>query len=89
MTQGAGVLSLCCLLVLGGCVMEDIDDIGRVFDVPTPTQAARWALDQHDPDRRREGLVLLSTSTFGGAEVYLNLYRDYVENDHHRVACSH
>lgn len=72
---------LTCMQMLGGCVMEDIDDISRVFDVPTPGQAARWALDQHDPDRRREGLVLLSNSTFGGAEVYLNLYRDYVEND--------
>jgi hypothetical protein len=61
--------------------MEDLDDIGRMFDVPTPGQAARWALDQHDPDRRREGLVLLSTATFGGAEVYVSLYRDYVEND--------
>ncbi len=69
------------LLGLAGCVMEDLDDIGRMFDVPTPGQAARWALDQHDPDRRREGLVLLSTATFGGAEVYVSLYRDYVEND--------
>ncbi len=65
----------------GGCVTEDFDDIGRMFDVPTPTQAARWALDQHDPDRRREGLVLLSNATFGGAEVYVSLYRDYVDND--------
>lgn len=71
----------CCLFLLGGCVMDDIDDIGRMFDVPTPSQAARWALDQNDPDRRREGLVLLSTSTFGGGEVYLNMYRDYVEHD--------
>jgi len=69
------------VLILAGCVMDDFDDIGRVFDVPTPGEAARWSLDQHDPDRRREGLVLLSTATFGGAEVYVSLYRDYVEND--------
>ncbi len=75
------VAAVFCLSLFWGCVMEDIDDIGRMFDVPTPGQAARWALDQHDPDRRREGLVLLSTSTFGGAEVYLELYRDYVEHD--------
>jgi len=75
-------LGLCVLVTaMTGCVMEDLDDIGRMFDVPTPGQAARWALDQHDPDRRREGLVLLSTATFGGAEVYVSLYRDYVEND--------
>jgi hypothetical protein len=61
--------------------MDDLDDIGQMFETPTPGQAARWALDQHDPDRRREGLVLLSTATFGGAEVYQQLYRDYVEND--------
>ncbi|MCP4759639.1 MAG: HEAT repeat domain-containing protein [Planctomycetes bacterium] len=64
-----------------GCVMDDLDDIGQMFEAPTPGQAARWALDQHDPDRRRQGLVLLSTATFGGAEVYVSLYRDYVEND--------
>jgi hypothetical protein len=64
-----------------GCVMDDMDEISRIFDVPTPGEAARWALDQHDPDRRREGLVLLCTATFGGAEVYVSLYRDYVEND--------
>lgn len=72
----------CCIgLGLPACVMEDMDDITRVFNVPTPGQAARWALDQHDPDRRREGVVLLSTATFGGADVYVDLYRDYVEND--------
>ncbi len=72
----------CCIGAgLSGCVMDDLDDITGVFDVPTPGEAARWALDQHDPDRRREGLVLLSTATFGGADVYVDLYRDYVEND--------
>ena len=72
----------CCIGTgLSGCVTDDFDDITRVFDVPTPGEAARWALDQHDPDRRREGLVLLSTASFGGAQVYVDLYRDYVEND--------
>jgi len=75
------MVALAGVVMAGGCIMEDMDDISRMFDVPTPGEAARWALDQHDPDRRREGLVLLSNSTFGGAEVYLTLYRDYVEND--------
>ena len=80
MNRALGTLAVT-VLVLGGCVMDDLNDVSRVFDAPTPAQAARWALDQHDPDRRREGLVLLSTATFGGAEVYVNLYRDYVENE--------
>jgi len=63
-----------------GCVTEDFHEIGRSFDVPSPAQAARWAIDQQDPDRCREGLVLLSTATFGGDEVYVKLYRDYVES---------
>ena len=74
-------LLVCIGLLPTGCVMDDLDDIGQMFEAPTPGQAARWALDQHDPDKRREGLVLLSTATFGGAEVYVSLYRDYVEND--------
>ena len=70
-----------CVVLLAGCVTDDINDIGRMFEAPTPAQAARWAFDQNNPDLRREGVVLLATSSFGGGEVYLKLYRDYVEND--------
>ena len=37
------------------------------------------ALDQDDPDRRREGVLLISNSTIGGEEVYVKLYQEYVQ----------
>jgi hypothetical protein len=39
------------------------------------------ALDQHNPDKRREGLTLLANSPFGGSPDYLSLYRNYIEQD--------
>ncbi|MCH2133278.1 MAG: HEAT repeat domain-containing protein [Phycisphaerales bacterium] len=73
-----GVLSL---LGPAGCVMEDFNDIGQTFFSPSPTEAARDALDPYNPDLRREGVVLLSNAPFGGVEAYLKMYRDYVVND--------
>lgn len=64
-----------------GCVTDDLNDVGGVFDTPSPSTAARWAIDYQDPDKCRQGLVLLSGATFGGNEVYLKLYREYVETN--------
>ncbi len=68
-------------LLISGCVMDDLNDIGRMFETPTPGQAARWALDTHDVNHRREGIVLLSTASFGGTQPYLDLYRMSIEDD--------
>lgn len=75
---GIGVMAM---VALSGCVMDDLNDIGRMFETPTPGEAARWALDTNDVNKRREGIVLLSTASFGGAEPYLKLYRMSVEDD--------
>jgi hypothetical protein len=82
-TQYAMGVVLCCGAVasLAGCVADDLSDIGRVFSTPTPDEAARDALDPYDPNKRREGVVLLATATFGGAAPYTKLYRDYTEHD--------
>jgi len=66
---------------LPGCVFDDFKDIGESFSPKTPMQAASDALDPYNADLRREGVVLLSTADFGGADVYLNMYRDYVEHE--------
>lgn len=42
---------------------------------PTPAQAAQWAGDPYDPDKRFRGTVLLSNAPWGGESVYLDLYR--------------
>ena len=66
---------------LCSCIADDLSEIGRVFNTPTPNEAARDALDPYDPNKRREGVVLLSTATFGGAAPYMKLYRDYTDHD--------
>jgi hypothetical protein len=38
-------------------------------------------LSQDDPDARRRGTLLIANSDFGGVDVYVRAYRDYVEND--------
>ncbi|MEE2718913.1 MAG: HEAT repeat domain-containing protein [Planctomycetota bacterium] len=65
----------------GGCVTDDFRDLGEVFTPKTPRQAALEALDPYNPDLRREGVVLLANAPFGGADIYLDMYRDYVENE--------
>ena len=52
-----------------GCVTDDLNDVGGVFDTPSPSTAARWAIDYQDPDKCRQGLVLLSGATFVANEV--------------------
>ncbi len=81
MSRVACITTALSAAILGGCVMDDFGELGRTFNAPTPAQAARDALDPHNADKRREGVVLLSTSTFGGAAPYLKMYRDYVEHD--------
>ncbi len=79
----AGGFGAVAALVLGGCTTlgEDLDALAKSLVPPTPGEAARKMLDPYDPDNRREGVVLISNSPFGGSEVYLRAYRDYVEHE--------
>ena len=73
-------------LVCGAAVLwaaTGCDSIGQDFSAfteelmpPTPTEAAILMIDPHDPDQRRRGMLLISNSPFGGADPYLNIYRD-------------
>jgi hypothetical protein len=74
-------LAILCLVVLPGCVFDDFKDVGGMFVSKSPTEAAIDALDPYSPDVRREGVVLLSNAIFGGAEVYLEMYRTYVADE--------
>ena len=73
------VSSIFLLLLLPACVFDDFTDLSESFAPKTPTQAASDALDPYNADLRREGVVLLSNAPFGGADVYLDMYRNYVE----------
>ena len=59
-----------------GTISQDFGAFTEDFMPPTPTEAARWMIDPHDPDDRRRGTLLISNSPFGGGEPYLEIYRD-------------
>lgn len=42
---------------------------------PTPAEAARWAVDPYDANKRMSGLNLLANAPFGGDPVYVKVYR--------------
>jgi hypothetical protein len=78
-------LLLLWVLPLAACSSSD-DDAGakdesvlaplvRDLMPPKPSEAVRWALTSPDPDKRREGIALLSGATFGGENVYIRVYR--------------
>jgi hypothetical protein len=71
------------LALVGGCdtISQDFNDLTRSLFPPSPSQAAQWALDPHDPDHRREGTLLLANAPFGGNPPYMKMYRDYVANE--------
>lgn len=53
-----------------------------VFAPPSPEEAARWAVDPYNADRRATGTLLLANAPFGGESVYLKLYRQHMlDND--------
>ena len=66
--------------LLGACsptAPQDIqgDSILDVFAPPTPQEAAAWAADPYDADKRYRGLLLLANAPWGGEEVYVRMYR--------------
>ena len=71
------------LAISAGCdtIRQDLGGIADSFSSKSPGEAARDAVNLNDPDRRRDGIVLLGNSSFGGADPYVALYRDYAAND--------
>jgi hypothetical protein len=82
--------ALSCVAMLPGCIsaekrkqMADADSIlGGVFKPTTPAEAAAWAADPHDADKRARGMQLLANAPFGGAEPYLALYRERIDDEY-------
>lgn len=75
-------------LATGGCGVElagggDLQQntILTVFSPPDPAEAARWAADPYDPDKRQRGMLLLANAPWGGESVYLRFYRNALDDD--------
>ncbi len=47
---------------------------------PTPSEAAAWALDKYDADKRYRGTLLLANAPFGGEPIYMQLYLDNIKD---------
>jgi len=74
-------------ILLGGCGALDFEgapegsnSLLAVLRPPPPGQAARWAINPDNPDERYRGTLMLANSPFGGEELYLQLYRDAVND---------
>lgn len=70
---------------LPGCadfanVKPGATSIFDLFGEPTPSEAAAWAVDPYDADRRYRGTQLLSSAYFAGEPVYLELFRDNLDD---------
>ncbi|MCB9845865.1 MAG: HEAT repeat domain-containing protein [Phycisphaeraceae bacterium] len=74
-----------CLVALSGCGMDfDVREgsesfIGAIAP-PTPAEAAAWAVDENNANNRTRGTLLLSAAPWGGADPYLALYEDYLDD---------
>lgn len=58
----------------GGATAENPNTILGAFSGPTPQEAARWAVDPYDADKRSRGMLYLANQPFGGERVYVDLY---------------
>ena len=68
-------------LFAGGCdlIRQDVSELGNTLAPPSPSTVARWAFDDDDPELQRRGVSLLAGADFGGEDVYVELYRVFVE----------
>lgn len=79
-TTRLAAAGLACLSALGlGCTTSqkgpNADSILDVWTPPSPVEAAQWAGDPYDADKRQRGMLLLANAPFGGERVYVQLYR--------------
>lgn len=68
---------------LGGCGLDLQPGAQGIFQAmapPTPTEAAVWAIDPYDANKRYRGLTLLANAPFGGEPVYIALYEDNTDD---------
>ena len=71
---GSGPLSGCGLELSGGSNLQQEESILSIWSPPDPAEAARWAADPYDPDKRQKGMLLLANAPWGGDPVYLRFY---------------
>lgn len=68
-------------LAFAGADTSSADSIFSVFEPPSPTEAAAMAVNEYSADDRQTGILLLSNAPWGGADVYVRLYRLALEDE--------
>lgn len=81
-----------CALVLsaGGCISQESRQqmaeansvLAPFLKRTTPAEAAAWAGDPYDADKRARGMNLLMNAPWGGEQVYLELYRAHITDEY-------
>jgi hypothetical protein len=85
-------------LSLGGCfstneraeMAKNESILAPFFKQMSPADAAAWAADPYDADKRARGMNILANAPFGGADVYVNMYRERLKDDNapvRAIAC--
>jgi len=75
-------------LVAGGCGVDlagggdlNQESILTVVSPPSPAEAAAWAADPYDSDKRLRGMALLANAPFGGEAPYLRVYEQRLTDE--------
>lgn len=79
---GAAVLCVGGLGPLGGCSLKPGSK--SILDLWTPTspeEAAKWAIDKYDADKRYRGTLLLANAYFASEPVYIQLFKDNIKDE--------
>ncbi|MCC6677621.1 MAG: HEAT repeat domain-containing protein [Phycisphaerales bacterium] len=83
MRRGVSLILFSVCAGLMGCsddLPRGATSILQVFAQPTPAQAAEWAIDKYDADKRYRGTLILANQPFGGEPVYMELYLDNIKD---------
>jgi hypothetical protein len=84
--RAAALTSIACLC-LASCRgirssgTQQPESILGAFAPPTPAEAAAWAADEFDPDKRYRGMLLLANAPFGGEPVYVEMYASALDDE--------
>jgi HEAT repeat protein len=90
----AAALATGAIAVLPGCgitseqrsqMAESNSVLAPFMRTMSPREAAEWAADPYDADKRARGTTMLANAAYGGADAYLELYRKYTTDESEAV----
>lgn len=83
----AAIAALAAAALCGGCNVlprnanPEADSVFELFTPPSPAEAASWAADPFDADKRQRGVLLLANAPFGGERPYVQLYEMRLQDE--------